>query len=161
MKTCTTCKETKQLSSFNKSKRGYLGYTSRCRECQSAYRKEYYKKNADKARKQRKEAYLQNTEREAAYRKMYNSSTSGKALKCATQRKREIAKKNRVPSWANLEKIKSYYNVCAFFNEVNGYIKYHVDHIIPLQGKLVSGLHVENNLQVLSAKDNMRKGNRI
>ena len=39
-------------------------------------------------------------------------------------------------------------------------IKWHVDHIIPLQGKLVSGLHTVENLQVIPAKINMRKGNR-
>ena len=58
----------------------------------------------------------------------------------------------RTPKWANLEKINQIYKNCP-----EGY---HVDHIIPLRGKLVNGLHVENNLQYLLAKDNIKKSNK-
>lgn len=65
---------------------------------------------------------------------------------------RNTLKISRIPSWANLAKIKEFYAKCP-----EGC---HVDHIVPLQGELVSGLHVENNLQYLTAEENLRKGNK-
>lgn len=56
------------------------------------------------------------------------------------------------PVWADLEKIKSIYRLRP--------ADYHVDHIIPLQGKNVCGLHVEGNLQYLLAKENLSKHNK-
>lgn len=64
---------------------------------------------------------------------------------------RKANKLDRTPSWANLTKIKEIYAKCP-----EGY---HVDHIVPLQGELVSGLHVEYNLQYLTAEDNIKKSN--
>ena len=64
--------------------------------------------------------------------------------------KRAIAKLHRIPNWADLEIVKQFYIDCP-----EGY---EVDHIIPLQGKLVSGLHVENNLQYLTSTENRSKG---
>lgn len=62
-------------------------------------------------------------------------------------------KLDRTPSWSNPIKIKEVYDNCP-----EGY---HVDHIIPLQGTLVSGLHVDYNLQYLLAEDNLRKNNKF
>ena len=58
----------------------------------------------------------------------------------------------RTPAWADLEAIKKFYNNCP-----KGY---HVDHIVPLQGTNVSGFHVLNNLQYLTAAENWSKGNK-
>jgi 5-methylcytosine-specific restriction endonuclease McrA len=75
-----------------------------------------------------------------------------KGLVNATAAKRNSAKLLRTVAWANLEKIKEIYKNCP-----KGMV---VDHIIPLQGKLVSGLHVENNLQYLTPSENNRKSNK-
>ena len=63
------------------------------------------------------------------------------------------AKKSGTPPWANLEKIKEIYLNCP-----KGC---HVDHIYPLKGENTCGLHVENNLQYLTAEENMKKSNKI
>lgn len=72
---------------------------------------------------------------------------------------REANKKQRTPSWANIDAIREIYEECSELIEEYGPRSYHVDHIIPLQGKTVSGLHVENNLQILKASDNIKKSN--
>jgi hypothetical protein len=66
-------------------------------------------------------------------------------------RLREIAEIRQRPKWANTDKIREIY--------VNRPEDCHVDHIVPLRGKNVSGLHVEYNLQYLPIKENMRKHN--
>jgi hypothetical protein len=66
-------------------------------------------------------------------------------------RLREIAESRQTPKWANRSKIREIYANCP-----EGH---HVDHIIPLRGKLVSGLHIESNLQYLPAHENMKKHN--
>ena len=67
--------------------------------------------------------------------------------------KYRAAKDQRIPAWANLQAIKEFYKVCP--------LGMTVDHIVPLRGKMVSGLHVLGNLQYLSPSENSSKGARF
>jgi hypothetical protein len=79
-----------------------------------------------------------------------------KAARAAERRERQAALLQRSPAWADHEKIKAFYRLAAAFSDL--YVPHHVDHIVPLCGELVSGLHAECNLQVIPATDNLRKG---
>ena len=76
-------------------------------------------------------------------------------------KKKQLAKMNmekaeklkRTPTWGEKDKIAEFYENCP-----DGH---HVDHVIPLRGKNVSGLHVLGNLQYLTAKENFTKGNKF
>ena len=73
---------------------------------------------------------------------------------------RRAAKIQRTVSWGDPVAIRNMYEECALLNYKHGKGMYHVDHILPLQGKTVSGLHVEGNLQIMLAKDNLTKSNK-
>ena len=83
--------------------------------------------------------------------------TSPEIFRAATKR-REAAKLQRSPTWSDPKAIAAVYKVATSVQRVTG-VKYHVDHILPLQGKLVSGLHVHQNLQVITATQNLAKSN--
>lgn len=80
----------------------------------------------------------------------HGQSTTSK-YRSIQARQTGMKRKKRIPAWADVEAIKQFYH-----NKPNGY---HVDHIIPLNGKFVSGLHVLNNLQYLPAQENRLKNN--
>ncbi len=74
-----------------------------------------------------------------------------RASKYANNAQRRANKLRAMPKWTDLGAIKKIYENCP-----KGY---HVDHIIPLRNKLVCGLHVPDNLQYLTAKENLQKNN--
>ena len=81
-----------------------------------------------------------------------------KTISNTTARKKYI--RQATPPWADRVKIDRKYLQSEAKTLLTG-DKHNVDHIIPLRGKNVCGLHVETNLRVITATDNMAKGNRI
>lgn len=121
-----------------------------------AYRKAYAEANRDRLR----EKSVANREKNLARQRKYLAAHPGHAA--AYVAKRHAAKLQRTPKWLtdfDLLKIKCIYQVAAMRN-MESNCDWQVDHIIPLQGKFVSGLHVPNNLRVIPATENKRKTNR-
>jgi hypothetical protein len=124
--------------------------------------KQYRLKNKDIIKEKIKQYRLDNKERIKQYRldnkerirevkkKYYLKKPH---IQCALNAKRKAIKIKATPKFANIEKIKEIYKNCP-----KGY---QVDHIIPLQGKNVCGLHVEWNLQYLTEHDNKTKSNKL
>jgi len=77
----------------------------------------------------------------------------------AQRAKRDSVKLNATPVWANKFIIEEIYDLAQLRTVATGF-KWHVDHIVPLRSKIVQGLHVEHNLQVIPAAQNLTKGNR-
>jgi 5-methylcytosine-specific restriction endonuclease McrA len=63
------------------------------------------------------------------------------------------------PKWADRAAIKEVFAEALQLTAKTG-IPHEVDHIIPLKGKMVSGLHVQWNLRAITASDNRRKSNK-
>jgi len=79
------------------------------------------------------------------------------------QSTRRANKMQATPLWLTpiqLAQIQEFFDICSAVSMQTG-IKHHVDHICPLLGKNVRGLHVPWNLQVIPAVENIRKSNRI
>jgi len=74
--------------------------------------------------------------------------------------KRNAKKHQATPRWAELDQIEELYAEAARLSQETGE-SYHVDHIVPLQSDVVCGLHCLDNLQILTAEDNLSKNNKF
>ena len=73
---------------------------------------------------------------------------------------RRALQKQATPAWANKFFIEEIYHLARLRTKYLG-VEYHVDHIVPLQSKEVCGLHVEHNLQIIPAVQNISKSNTL
>lgn len=84
--------------------------------------------------------------------------TTHPGAKAADVAKRRCSKQAATPSWIDSRQVIAIYNKCQQITKETG-ILHEVDHIVPLRHKLVSGLHVPWNLQIIPAKENRQKNN--
>ena len=169
MKECRTCGQIKPRSMF--ARRGALGLQPKCKQCNAVYRQT--NKRAVSAAKARWAAANPVRVREIkdAYWKRGKPNILSRmaAWKRAHPRHRDtdnvsrrLAHKNATPAWANKFFIEEAYDLAALRTKIKcgGVAKWHVDHIVPLRHPRVCGLHVEHNLRVIPAVQNIAKGNR-
>ena len=186
MKTCSKCEVEQDLGQFSPNKATRDKLCSQCKSCrreaQRVYRannaeaqrqatrrwraenpdlcKELAKKQYEKDKEKRNAASRkwreENPEKAKASSKSWVERNRGK--KNFYTMSRYTGLKNRSVAWANPEAIQDFYDTAAALTAETG-IKHNVDHIIPLHGDLVSGLHVESNLQILTQAENCSKSN--
>lgn len=127
------------------------------------YKLQYYKDQYQEKKEEQRAYYQERYEANPELRKL-NAERSKQwrqdnpdvvAAQTALRRARKL---DATPAWANLEAIAEIYKRCSEINEQTE-IAHQVDHIIPLNGDLVCGLHVESNLQIITAEENNKKNN--
>ena len=126
--------------------------------------KELSKKKYEENKEQRKEAfreyYIRTRERRRELGKIHYEENKSFYLMYSKTRKATL--KRACPnslSSEDFEQIKQIYLECKIITEQTG-VEHHVDHIVPLRGKDVCGLHVPWNLQIITAEENLRKSNK-
>jgi 5-methylcytosine-specific restriction endonuclease McrA len=145
-KACKTCSEEKPLSAFGKEKRGRYGVRSSCKECRNIEGASWRAKNPT-YHKEWREA---NREKKRASDERWRKNNL--AIKNAANARYRAAKLQATPPWADMDAIRDVYLEAE-------YQQMQVDHIVPLQNEKVCGLHVWDNLQLLTAPENQSKNN--
>ena len=180
-KFCYKCNENKPLDAFGKNKSKKDGLSTECKLCKKMQDRKYYENYADKVKqsaKQYREAnpkkvaqakvncYLKNKdkykkmknawrksnpEKIYEYQKAYKQSNLGKANSWLAEYR--ASKLQATPSWYEEKLIKAVYTKAKEWG-------FAVDHIVPLKGETVCGLHCWANLQLLDPSLNSSKSNK-
>jgi hypothetical protein len=178
---CKVCNKSKQLNEYYIYKSGkqegkrtsctcilctkekMLTYREENKDKIKGYRESFYTKQDDlyfeQERDRKREWERCNPDKKADSNRSFRQNNKGLVASYAANYR--SSKLERTPKWItqqDIADIKSIYKMCNKISTKTG-IKHHVDHIIPLQGVLVSGLHIPSNLQVIPSSLNLSKGN--
>ena len=171
-KVCTKCAVSKPLSDyyFDNRRKNLRPSCKSCakkeasihqkntKEKQAQRQRDWRAKNSDKWQAYTQAYYEQNKEHIKEYKANWVQENLDKHN--ALMAKRRARELQALPAWADLKAIRTEYSLAKWCSKVTG-IQYEVDHIIPLQGKRVCGLHVANNLQVIPQSNNRKKSNQF
>lgn len=161
-KVCKTCLIEKPVSEFYKqSTRGEYGVRGSCKLCDNAKKKQYRTLLGENLLERKKAEYQRNKQSRLTQKRIYRQENKGKINALVAARKKVI--KQRTPKWLTDDDkwiIRETYELAALRTKMFGF-SWHVDHVIPLQGKQISGLHTPNNLRVIPGVENIRKKNKV
>jgi hypothetical protein len=165
MKHCYKCLTFKLPTEFGNNKSRKDGLSDECKPCKRKQDREYAAKNREVAKKRASEWYYNNYKYALEQRKIIGKTwrLSNRDKNAAKSTRYRSNKLKAMPKWLTEEhhkQIESFYWLAKLQKELTDE-KFHVDHIVPLKGKTVCGLHVPWNLQVIPELENIRKGNKI
>lgn len=176
LKCCSKCLKEKPLEAFYKKAQSKDGRQSSCKDCNKEPSARYFQENKVRLQAKHKEYVEANRTKIKLYKREYDTQhkvrvNTQKALwkkknlsyYAAASAKRKSSKLHATPPWVgteHLKRIESIYKACRNVTERSGKV-HHVDHIVPLQGENVCGLHVWWNLRIIPAEMNLSKGNRF
>jgi len=177
VKNCSRCKELKSKLDFHKRTISPDGLAYKCKDCDTKDKNKWKDDNRDKFKATNKR-YLKdpavrekNKVRAKAWREANKERSRTKVKEWHRENperssyhkaKHHYRKGEATPPWLTEEQLDLMSDMHTLCRQIEKFMpdKYHVDHIVPLQGKNVCGLNVPWNLQILEASCNIRKGNR-
>ena len=190
MKTCSKCKTEKPKADFYRCTAKKDGVHPHCKPCDKLRRQKWTENNREQSRNTFKlwaaknpdyrvgldKKYRENNREKLRIRSREYRKNNPEARKLTTQKwdkknpdkKRATAAKYRAkklqatPHWLtenDHREITKKYEYATYLTNLTGEM-WHVDHIHPLQGKNICGLHVPSNLQVIPATENLAKSNK-
>jgi Tfp pilus assembly protein PilE len=149
LKKCSKCREEKSVELFSKSADRKDGLQRHCKQCKREYAQAWAKANPEEKLARARKFNKNNPD----YHRLYQATYSPM---------RRALKLNATPKWLtedDLDVIQWVYEMREERTNATG-VMHHVDHIVPLKGENVCGLHVWWNMQILTATDNVRKNNK-
>ena len=176
---CVECSRAKALEwrakNLDRAKASFKAWAQKNKSKNSARKMQWAKENPENKKNADKKYALKNREKIKQTRRKYMEANKEKIKEKVKEWRvrnivyvlsknafRRASQLNRTPSWLTMEdreKMDNIYKECREISKQTG-IPHHVDHIFPLLGQTVSGLHVPWNLQILTATENIRKRNR-